>query len=223
MKIMVLLVLVSLSAPSVAGADELLVNGGFETGDLTGWTAVWGEGHVVTESAVDTEECERIDPPTPRTGSYLFSSAVSDGATFGTEEITIKQVIDVSGYDYIAANRGFVFADGYVSGSPGCAKASDDRAELVLQFYQGGESGSLISYYGSGLLDPEPVAWRWIGILGLQVPPETDTIVFNYATWLDEGFASIDIGADDLSLDIEEGDTPVEKWSWGKVRAGYRE
>lgn len=222
MKMIFLIVLLSFSAFSIAGADELLVNGGFEDGDLTGWLQGTGEGHVVAESAVGTPTCERIDPPTPRTGSYLFSSAADDGAIPGTVQISLKQEIDVSGFSYIATGNAFVSGSAYVSGAPGCADPSDDLVEIVMVFFQGGADGTYLDDIGSGLLDPEPGEWRELTLARTQVPEDTDTIVFFYNTWLDEGFTSIDIGADDISLTIEEDDTPVEKSSWGEVRALFR-
>ncbi|MFH1845243.1 MAG: FlgD immunoglobulin-like domain containing protein [bacterium] len=204
MKAIFLVLLAVLFTGTMANADQLLSNGGFETGDLTGWTESVGQGHVVSLSGEGALLCERIDPATPRTGSFLFSSAVPDGAEPGTEEISLVQVIDVSGYAMIAAGSAGITAQGFVSGAPGCGFSSDDLAELSVAFYENGQFGNLISSISSLPIDPTPGAWQPITITTTQVPPATDTIIFRYMTLLDIGYASIDIGADDLLLWIAD-------------------
>lgn len=188
----------------LAMGDELLVNGGFETGDLSGWTESVSQGYVVAVSGEGIEPCAQIDPNTPRSGAFLFSSCVADGAVPGTEEISLVQVIDVSGYPSIPTGSVTIAAEGYVSGANGCTAPSNDLAELSIAFYENGQFGDLISSIASLQVDPSPGAWVLIEIGPTQVPPNTDTIVFRYMTLLDFGFTSIDIGVDDLSLSIEE-------------------
>jgi hypothetical protein len=59
-------------ATALADDSELLTNRGFETGNLSGWSQTVGplQGHVVSVSGPSAQACARIDPNTPRTGSF---------------------------------------------------------------------------------------------------------------------------------------------------------
>lgn len=150
----------------------------------------------------------QIDPNVPRTGSFLFSSAVEDGATALTPEITIVQQIDVSGFLPIGMGGASISASGYFSGSTGCASSSDDTAQIVVEFYSGGPFGTLLGSNSSSPLDPDPGEWRLLSTMG-SVPSATDTIVMRVITLLDTGFASINIGVDDLSLTLTTPPVPA--------------
>jgi hypothetical protein len=215
----IMLVFVALSPP--AYGFELLSNGGFESGTLSGWDEVTGAGHVVTTTAGDS--CVAINPGSPRSGSYFFSSATVDGAIPLTPEIALRQVIDVSSFPEVAAGTATVRATGYVAGAPGCSTTSDDLAFLAVEFYQGGSAGTLLASYETPGLDPTVGAWNYLSTGDISVPEETDTIVFYYRSLLDPGFASIDLGADDLSLILDSPATDVARdtqtrTSWTRVK-----
>jgi hypothetical protein len=193
---------VLLSATGFAADHELLANRGFESGNLTGWLQTVGplQGHVVTVSGPAGMPCARISPNTPHGGSYLFSSSVQDGATPSTPEITIAQEIDVSSFAGVATGEASIFASGYFSGAAGCNEnPSNDTAQIVVEFYSGGVSGTLLDTASSPVADPFVGVWNFLSV-GDDVPQATDTIVLRVRTVLDPGFASIDIGVDDMSL-----------------------
>lgn len=181
-----------------AMAIELLTNGGFETGDLAGWTegAGAGEGNVVVESGPQAQPCARISPNTPRSGGYLFSMGTADGATPGTPEIEIHQGVDVSS---LAAGTTFD-ASAWVSGAMGCnGSPSNDVVSLVLELYENGGT-TLVATHVAGPQDPLVGSWNHLHLDGISLPSGVDTVVLRIDGVLDSGFASIDIGVDDVSL-----------------------
>ena len=196
------------SSVAVAADFQILTNGGFETGNLSGWTSTLGLGHVVSVSAGEPP-CVRIVPNVPRSGSFLFSSSIHDGAVPNTPEITIHQAIDVSGFPGIAAGGASIDALGYFAGADGCTvqDPSEDLAQIVVEFRDGGPGGALLGTAVSAPLDPVPGNWNPLGITG-PVPAATDTIVVRVRTTLDPGHASIDMGVDDLSLVLSVPETP---------------
>ena len=178
-------------------AQELLTNSGFETGDLSGWAEIAGQGHVVTSSANPG-----MNPDTPRTGSFMFSASTSDGAVLFTPEITISQVIDVSTSTIISDGVGAVKAQAFFVGSINGTNPSNDTAQVVIEFLSGGPSGVSLDSFSTAPLDPILGFWNEVNTPEIDVPALTDTIIFNVVTKLDPGFTSIDIGVDDLSLQL---------------------
>ena len=180
-----------------ATAQELLTNGGFESGDLSGWAETAGHGHVVTSSANPG-----MNPNTPRSGSFMFSGSTSDGAVLFTSEITLSQVIDVSASTVVPAGVAAVKAQAFFVGSIDGRNPSDDTAQVVIDFFSGGPSGVNLDSFSTAPLDPILGFWNEVSTPEIGVPPLTDTIVFSVVTKLDPGFTSIDIGVDDLSLHL---------------------
>jgi hypothetical protein len=82
---------------SPAGADELLVNGDAETGDLTGWTASG------VQIAAVTAQGQQEGTVTPQEGTYFFTFAVTQG-TFeelvqsGTDSLPAGTTVTLSGW-----------------------------------------------------------------------------------------------------------------------------
>ncbi len=176
-------------------ASMMLNNGGFETGDLSGWNQEIGAGVVVSSSSNN-----RMNPSTPHSGSFFFSSSSTDGGDReGGNEITISQFIDVTGFTFISTGAGRITANGFFAGADG---GSNDTGEIIVQFFEGGQTGNLLSAVNTTPIDPIVGFWNEVTIAGTAVPLSTDTIVFRVRTVLDPGFSSIDIGGDDFSLSL---------------------
>lgn len=74
-------------------------------------------------------------------------------------------------------------ASGYFSGALGCASSSDDTAQIAVEFYSGGPTGTLVDTVSSGEVDPDVGTWNLISIFD-NVPQATDTIVMSIVTRL---------------------------------------
>lgn len=213
-----LILLITLIFASPARAD-MLVNPGFETGDLSGWTQEFGAGAVIQSSAA-------MDPSKPHSGQFFFSSSNNDGASrLGANEITISQVIDVSGLTFIGGGMGLISAQGFFSGAVGVGAPSNDTAQLVIDFFEGGVGGTFLGSVATIPIDPIVGLWNRVAIEGATVPDLTDTIVFRVKTLLDPGFVSIDIGADDFSVSLTTVPEPASLAMLGiglAIIAGYR-
>lgn len=184
-----------------ADAAQVLVNGGFETGDLTGWTQVAGVGHVVTMNG--GVGLEATSPATPRTGLFAFSSAVVDGAAAGTAEISLSQTISLAPFtSFIATGDGVLNARGFFAGAQGVSTTSDDTAQIAIEFFDGAAS---LGGAATTPLDPFVGFYNEVTLTGLVIPVAADSLRFTVVTRLDPGFASIDILTDDLEVEIVDG------------------
>lgn len=184
-----------------ADAAQVLVNGGFETGDLTGWTQLAGMGHVVTMNA--GVGVAATNPATPRSGQFAFSSAVPDGALSGTPEISLSQTISLAPFaSAIATGNGALNARGFFAGAQGDATTSDDTAHIAVEFFDGAAS---LGGAATTPLDPIVGFYNEVTLTGLVIPVTADSLRFTVVTRLDPGFASIDILTDDLEVEILDG------------------
>jgi hypothetical protein len=211
--------------PVLAVPIEMLTNGGFETGDLTGWVPVTVPGNVVT--ATGASGCQAINPGTPRTGSFLYTACSVDGVTPGTPDVTIAQIADAASIASVAQGLALVSASGYASGAEGCATSSDDVIQATIRFLDA--SLATIGTATSVPMDPTWGVWNPVVVAPVPSPVGTEKIVLELQCRLDPGFASIDIGLDDFSLIVDTPDPTaapeprMETSSWGKVKSGYSE
>lgn len=149
---------------ALAQTGELLTNGGFETGDLTGWTLEPG----YTDGGVATHGDHGNDLNSlPRSGMYLFFP--NAGA-----ESRYYQSIDVSGHaEAIDRGRATAAAIAWFS--------SDDSPEacsLYLEFQDAAHAP--LSFYISGEISPSPnYVWQPISAI-LPLPTGTRFLKFQF-------------------------------------------
>tara|TARA_R110002049_G_C8988411_1_gene548831 strand:- start:155 stop:841 length:687 start_codon:yes stop_codon:yes gene_type:complete len=175
---------------------DLVLNGGFETGDFTGWTLDVGTPVTIGNSS-------NMNPSGPRSGSFLFSASEADGASRGGgSEIAISQEIDLSTFPFINSGNGRFSATAFFSGASGTGSSSDDTALIEIQFYQNGTTGSLLETFQTAAIDPVVGNWNEVSINDGSVPIGADTALYRVRTFLDPGFNSIDIGGDDFTFNV---------------------
>jgi hypothetical protein len=87
----------------VASASPLLVNGGFETGNFSGWNVTGGPCEFVLKDIASQSTCTGVDPgtdPGPRDGTYAayLGQAGSLGSISQTIATTVGTSYDVQFY-----------------------------------------------------------------------------------------------------------------------------
>jgi hypothetical protein len=194
-----LLALASLGAVDCASAANLLVNPGFETGDLTGWL-VFGQ----TASSSVTVPSGDNGPSAPGTCNAFMDNQAT------ALVLTLEQSTPPS------------------SAIPGQVSYSFDlrldRADvggvLFVEIFAKQASGGAIG--GSGLLGPYWPWEIWTAYSGSFVaPPNTNflTIQFMASTGATIGSNSL-AHVDNVILD--QGTSPTERTSWGSIKAMYQ-
>ncbi len=216
------LVAFAMTASSTFATElELLTNGGFETGDLTGWSVVTVPGNVVPATAAFG--CTAVNPGTPLTGSFLYCTGVRDGVAPGTGEVTIEQVADVASIAAVGHGLATTSASGYLSGAEGCPGPSDDVVRLVIYFYNG---GLVLGSATSVPIAPDWGHWNPCVVDPVPAPVGTNRIVLALQCLLGTDDESIDIGVDDLSLRVDiptaAPEVDLELSSWGALKSDYR-
>jgi hypothetical protein len=172
---------------SGSGATNLLINGGAESGDLTGWEDPLGNGFEV------------LDPPTfdPVEGSFVFYAGVV-GAS-GPLVNEVRQDLDVSDL------AGSIDAGEVTSGFSGWGRTGAsadgsvrDPATIILEFLA--SDLGVLAQYSSGEIEPYNT-WVQIGDTR-AIPPGTRVLRVRLIGQRDGGI-STDAYFDDLMLSLD--------------------
>lgn len=187
-----------------AQAGDVIVNGGFETGDFTGWTADPnpGDGSCGTPWNVgadtDATGCNSVANPM---GSYAAYQAF-DGE--GPLVRTLSQQIAVGGGGLIVADLAWlqsisVDLDGY--------GATEPRIFKVELF---DDEDALIGVVSMDTFDPDTYTWTtsWEtlshDVLSLLADQAGKTVTLSFTSVVPESFTGpAGIGLDDVSLDLQ--------------------
>ncbi|HUR27957.1 MAG TPA: hypothetical protein VM509_07215, partial [Planctomycetota bacterium] len=125
------------SAPSVH-AQNLLVNGNAESGDLTGWTDALGNGFTVSSN-----------PLFVHSGTYSFQPGIFGPQGSWTHEL--RQDVDVSAIA-VATDAGSVVSVFSGFGRTNESGGTADPGSVVLEFLN--SSGGILQSYASGMFSP---------------------------------------------------------------------
>lgn len=191
-----------LLATSAHAGDNLVVNGGAESGDVTGWTIETGGGYLVTGN-----------PDVVHAGDFSFhgGSVGPEGAL--TQEL--YQDIDVSPFaDDVDA--GLVTVDFSAYGRSNQAGGTTDEASVVVEYRNA--VGAAIDSFATGIITPVN---QWILVADQRVAPVgTRTIRVRLQGRRIVGL-STDAFHDDVRVTLEVA-TPVAAASWSRIKALHR-
>lgn len=149
-----------------------IVNPGFETGDITGWTKtgdLFGTGGTNRWGAVTDEPAEMS---TPHAGTY-FGSARATGPTGGGAHLTgIFQRLDVSTFaTQIDTGTALASVTGYGHGETGL-----DRSRLRIAFYDAVAGGTQLGATVDSNEATQSQTWTLLAITEAAVPVGTRSI-----------------------------------------------
>ena len=184
-----------------AATIELAVNGGFETGDFSGWVQFPGS------LGAAGQQIATVNPSTGTFSANLTEPApaanIIKQANLAPGAWTVGQMIDIS-FDY----RGAAAAGGVLF------------AELFSEIAGGGTSSSVI--LGNGPLFPngDPNAWTSVSFTGFAGPDTSGgiTLQFNAACGADANCVS-DYFIDNVPItaDIAAVPVPAAVWLFGSA------
>jgi len=208
----------NLAAPPVdTGWIPLLQNGGFESGNTTGWQVTDGSAWEAATGARDTGWISRLQNGGFETGNFnnwsvgpgswiveQFDMNASRCNTCpysvakkgGTNPGWIAQEVDISQYrSLLDLGAGYVDAYGHVRTQDG-----GDKGRVVIQYKAG---GTVLATYDSGYRAP---GYTWERLQdSRQIPAGTDRIRFEF--WLDtdgDGDCKIDSGVVNIRMNYSD-------------------
>ncbi len=166
-------------------SGELLINGGFETGDTTGWLNEGG-GNMVVGSA----------PPFGNKGPH--SGASQAFWTSSSPNFRAYQEVDLSPYaGWIDAGRARLKATGWLVSNEYRAAPPYDQFSMQVRCLNGTGALLALGSYDSGVLNAP--AWSQYGVEDFRVPPLTRKLRVLFNCW-EDGY---DGGsADDFSAEL---------------------
>ena len=195
--ISVVLVVALAGSANVVFADNLLVNGGFETGDLTGWL-VYGQS---ANSDVTVEPGN--GPSVPGTyNAFMNNTAEAMG-------LTLKQSTEVG-----SAIGGIVEYSFDLK-----LDQADVGGVLFVEIFAEEEGVGIVG--SSGLMGPY-WAWEWTNYTGAFVAPETT----NFLTIQIMANTGAAIGTNCIAhvdnVVLDQGTVATEQSNWSEIKALYR-
>jgi len=152
MRTLVTLVVVLLATAGIASAD--FINGGFEAGDLTGWST-WGTGGVIATDRTGTT----FGIYGPREGSYFGTAYASGGgseaalyqivAATGNVDVSFSWYVPYAGQEESGTGQAYVTVqtfDDLADFTPSTAAFTTGDADCTAKLIKS-QSGSNSSYY----------------------------------------------------------------------------
>jgi len=181
-----------------ASAQNILVNGDFETGDLIGWVVAGGNA-----SAGVTVESGNNGPAAPGNNNAFMENF---GEAVG---LTMKQTTPVG-----SISGGTVFYSYDLK-----LDQADIGGVLFVEIFAEQEGVGIVG--GSGLKGPY-WAWEWTTVMGeFEAPENADFITIQFMANTGAAVGSNCVAHVD-NVDINQGSVPNEAANWGEIKALYR-
>jgi hypothetical protein len=182
-------VIISNSSSTFTWTNELMINGGFESGNLNGWT-ISGSGWTVGNHLNNAQYA------VPQSGSYcVFVNGSSDSNNY------IYQDVDLTSYSsYIDSGKAFMNASGWgvSSESPG-----QDLSRIQILFLNSAK-GIIVTASDSSVVDNP--SWWQKGISNYIIPSGTRYIRM-WGNTYEQGYSSGNL--DSFSVKVGYGGTPI--------------
>lgn len=124
---------------AVGGVQADLTNGGFETGDLTGWTSTVPSGASVTVVSNHNEVGGQPPPSWAPTEGSFFALLKNDGPS---NWCILEQSFRGAAGDVVSFNYFFDWGDKHPYDDQSYGRLLDSNGDLVCEFFHWGEGGT---------------------------------------------------------------------------------
>lgn len=187
----------TINGPVWQNSPLTIVNPGFETGDLTGWTKtgdLLDDGGINQWGAVTSAS----KMSSPHSGSY-FAGGRATGAIGDDEHMTgLYQRIDVSAFaSQIDNGVAMVNIAGF-----GHGETKQDRAFLRIAYYDAVSGGNQLGSDVNSNEATQSQTWTALAISGSSVPAGTRSIELYLLGFKAEAGSYLDVGIDDVSATL---------------------